>query len=76
MATKCTKWDFGVMSKEDWKTADASGWAVVEQLQALNEFLAENQVLRCSTRITLDRILRELEGLRRDLRQKRAGKTR
>jgi len=58
MATKCTKWDFGVMSKEDWKTADASGWAVVEQLQALNEFLAENQVLRCSTRITLDRILR------------------
>ena len=66
------KWNFSCV---EWKTMErAAEWAAVEKLQELTNFIVSNQVLQCSTRATLDAILSELRGLRRDLRRKKKGK--
>ena len=57
------------------KISDPGGWAAVEKLQELTDFMVSNQVLQCSTKRLFDDILRELRGMRRDLKSKRQGRS-
>ena len=68
-----TRWNFE--PNYAGKMADPGGWAAVEKLQELTDFMVNNQVLQCSTKRLFEDILRELRGLRRDLKSKRPGRS-